>query len=171
MPSFSGGHLSVSINLFREKFHFDLIAVPCSAIAVSALASVSDGRLPPAVIARGGAEMKFFADLHGFRQDIAALPYGRGGKHRVSQKSYLIFGKKEQRRSLGDGLTVFVKSSHCAGRCDAGEGLSIQSNILLKTDFGGSLKCPPFREGIYVTACLPYRRSSVPSHPSRDTGR
>ena len=37
---------SVSINLFREKFHFDLIAVPCSAIAH-----------------RGGAEMKFFADF------------------------------------------------------------------------------------------------------------
>ena len=43
--------LNVSINLLCEKFHFDLIAVPCSAIAVSALASVSDGRLPPAVIA------------------------------------------------------------------------------------------------------------------------
>ena len=46
MPRRLPGHLSVSINLFREKFHFDLIAVPCSAIAH-----------------RGGAEMKFFADF------------------------------------------------------------------------------------------------------------
>jgi len=36
----------VSINLFCEKFHFDFIAVPCSAIAH-----------------RGGAAMKFFADF------------------------------------------------------------------------------------------------------------
>ena len=41
--------LSVSINLFREKFHFDLIAVPCSAIAH-----------------HGGAAMKFFADFTPF---------------------------------------------------------------------------------------------------------
>ena len=28
--------LSVSINLFREKFHFDLIAVTCSAMPTTA---------------------------------------------------------------------------------------------------------------------------------------
>ena len=41
---------------------------------------------------------------------------------------------------MGDGLTVFVKSSHCAGRCDAGFGQLIQSNILLKNDFFDSLR-------------------------------
>ena len=99
----------------------------------------SPSPVPPCLPRRRGNEIfrRFYAV---FGKILRHCRNGRGGKHRVSQKSYLIFGKKEQRRSLGDGLTFFVKSSHCAGRCDAGVGLSIQSNILLKTDFFDSLR-------------------------------
>ena len=55
--------MSVSINLFREKFHFDLIAVPC--LAIAPLGSRLGQRWTTATGShrRGGAEMKFFADF------------------------------------------------------------------------------------------------------------
>jgi len=78
---------------FREKFHFDYIAVPGSVMPVSALASVSDGRLPPAIIAPDGAAMKFFADFMPFsaRYCIIAVRarrriYGLGA---IDSKQYL----------------------------------------------------------------------------------
>ena len=68
--------LSMSINLFREKFHFDLIAVPCSTIAH-----------------RGGAEMKFFADFTPFsaRYCIIAVRARRRiyGQRAINSKQYL----------------------------------------------------------------------------------
>ena len=85
--------MSVSINLFREKFHFDLIAVPGSVMPVSALASVSDGRLPPAIIAPDGAAMKFFADFTPFLArycDIAAAAWkAKYGLWAINSKQYL----------------------------------------------------------------------------------
>ena len=60
---------------------------------VSALASVSDGRLPPAIIAPDGAAMKFFADFTPFSArycDIAVRARRRSyGRRAINSKQYL----------------------------------------------------------------------------------
>ena len=60
---------------------------------VSALASVSDGRLPPAIIAPDGAAMKFFADFMPFSArycDIADAAWkAEYGLWAIDSKQYL----------------------------------------------------------------------------------
>ena len=84
--------------------------------------------------------MKFFANSTPFSARYCDIAKAGAAENIGHPKILFEFWEKGAAPEPSDGLTIFVKSSHCAGRCDAGEGLSIQSNILLKTDFFDSLK-------------------------------